>query len=131
MHLESITGSLSIDVFERRTSIESKAFSLLICPDAIKFVLLRVFTLIETICLQIWAKPLQECRESTSGWHALLKDSLLTLPNASPRDTILGFRHAFLPLWRGLRDEPEESLLRRLNVAIRICNVVPTLESVW
>ena len=119
-------------MFERRTSIESKAFSLLICPDAIKFVFAEcLYSYRDVLPADLGQTTAQECRESTSGWHALLKDSLLTLPNASPRDTILGFRHAFLPLWRGLRDEPEESLLRRLNVVIRICNVVPTLESVW
>ena len=123
---------LSDLVFERRISIESKAFSLLICLDTIKFVFAEcLYSYRDDLPADLGQTTAQECRESTSGWHALLKDSLLTLPNASPRDTILGFRHAFLPLWRGLRDEPEESLLRRLNVAIRICNVVPTLESVW
>ena len=42
-------GSLSKDVFERRTSTGSEDFSLLICLDDIKFVLLSFFTLIETI----------------------------------------------------------------------------------
>ena len=50
-------GSLSKDVFERRTSTGSEDFSLLICLDDIKFVLLSFFTLIETIWLKIWAKP--------------------------------------------------------------------------
>ena len=39
-----------------RTSIGRKVFSLLICLDSIKFVLLSVFTLIETTCPKIWAK---------------------------------------------------------------------------
>ena len=42
-------GILSKDVFERRTSTGSEDFSLLICLDDIKFVLLSFFTLIETI----------------------------------------------------------------------------------
>lgn len=36
--------------------------------DATKFVLLTVFTLIETICVKIWAKATgQECKKSSSG----------------------------------------------------------------
>ena len=41
-----------------RTSIGSKVSSLLICLDGTKFVLLSVFTLIETTCPKIWAKLL-------------------------------------------------------------------------
>ena len=39
-----------------RTSIGRKVFSLLICLDGTKFVLLSVFTFIETTCPKIWAK---------------------------------------------------------------------------
>ena len=42
-------GSSGKGVFERRTSTGSKDFSPLICLDAIKFVLLGFFTLVETI----------------------------------------------------------------------------------
>ena len=50
--------SLSKGVIDRLRSIGSKAlFFLLICLDAIKFLWLSVFTIIETICLKIWAKP--------------------------------------------------------------------------
>ena len=49
-------GSLSGDVFERRTSTGSEPFSLLICLDATKFVFLSVFTLKETICPRICSK---------------------------------------------------------------------------
>ena len=45
-----VIGILSSEVFERRTSIGSEPFSLLICLDATKFLLLSVFTLTETIC---------------------------------------------------------------------------------
>ena len=51
-----IIGSLSSDVFERRTSTGSEPFSILNCLDATKFVLLRVFTLIETISANICLK---------------------------------------------------------------------------
>ena len=46
----------SSDVFERRMSTGSGRFSLLICLDVTKFVLLSVFTLIETICPKICSK---------------------------------------------------------------------------
>ena len=46
----------SSDVFERRMSTGSERFSFLICLDATKFVLLSVFTLIETICPKICSK---------------------------------------------------------------------------
>ena len=52
-----------------------KPFSILICLNDAKFVLLSVFTLIETICPNILFKiTTQECRKSTSGWCALLKN---------------------------------------------------------
>ena len=53
---QSRSRSLSRDVFERCTSTGSEPFSLLICLDAIKFVLLSVFTLKETICPRICSK---------------------------------------------------------------------------
>ena len=46
-----IIGSFSSEVFLRDTrQPEVSLFSLLICLDATKFVLLAVFTLIETFC---------------------------------------------------------------------------------
>ena len=44
-----IIRELNPGVFERRTSTGSEDFSLLIRLDAIKFVLLNFFTLLETI----------------------------------------------------------------------------------
>ena len=44
-----LVGSLSSDVFERRTSTGSEVFSLLTCLDDIKFVFLSFFTVIEAI----------------------------------------------------------------------------------
>ena len=44
-----LIGSLSSDVFERRTSTGSEVFSLLTCLDDIKFVFLSFFTVIEAI----------------------------------------------------------------------------------
>jgi len=55
-------GSLSKGVSERRgerrMSTGSEAFSLQICLDATKFVLSSFFTLMTTICPNIWAKTL-------------------------------------------------------------------------
>ena len=53
----NLLGSLSSDVFERRTSTGSEVFSLLTCLDDIKFVFLSFFTIIEAIRLKICAKP--------------------------------------------------------------------------
>ena len=51
-------ASLSKDVFERHTSTGSEAFSLFICLDANKFVLLTFFSLIKTIYPRVSTKPL-------------------------------------------------------------------------
>ena len=53
---QQLLGSLSRDAFERRTSTGSELFSLFICLDATKFVLLSVLTLIETIFRRIYSK---------------------------------------------------------------------------
>ena len=53
-----LIGNLSKDVFERRTSTGSEAFSLLICLDANKFVLLSFFSLIKTIYPRVSTDPL-------------------------------------------------------------------------
>ena len=51
--------------------------------DATKFALLSVFTLIVTICLKIWAKPLPKNKKNSNfGWRASLKKmSLFKLPD--------------------------------------------------
>ena len=51
-------GSLRKDVFEWRTLTGSEAFSLFICLDANKFVLLSFFSLIKTIYPRVSTKPL-------------------------------------------------------------------------
>ena len=50
-------GLESKDVFERRTSTGSEIFSLTICLDAKKFVLISFFSLIRTIYLRVSTKP--------------------------------------------------------------------------
>ena len=56
--LPNIIGNLSKDVFERRTSTGSEVFSLLICLDANKFVLLSFSSLIKTIYPRFSTEPL-------------------------------------------------------------------------
>ena len=56
--LDPPLGSLSKDVFERRTLAGSETFSFFIRLDANKFVLLSSFSLIKAICPRVWTKPL-------------------------------------------------------------------------
>ena len=56
--ISRILGTLSKDVFERRTSTGSEAFSLFICLDANKLVLLSFFFLLKTIYPRVSTKPL-------------------------------------------------------------------------
>ena len=69
---------------KKRTQVDRNgedAFSLLICLDATKFVLLDFFTLIKTIYLKIWTKPLPKNAKSPLPVDMLLlKASLLKLP---------------------------------------------------
>ena len=53
-----LLGSLSKDLFEGHTSTGSEPFSLFICLDANKFVLLSFFSLIKTIYPRVLTKPL-------------------------------------------------------------------------
>ena len=53
-----VIGSLSKDVFEGRTSTGSEPFSLFICLDANKFVLLSFFSLMKRIYPRVSNKPL-------------------------------------------------------------------------
>ena len=54
--LTKILGTLSKDVFEPRTSTGSEAFSLFICLDANKLVLLSFFSLLKTIYPRVSTK---------------------------------------------------------------------------
>ena len=79
-------GSLSSDVFERRTSTGSEVFSLLTCLDDIKFVFLSFFTVIEAIWLKICAKPPSKNENRPLPVDVFRsKTLLLKLPNISPR----------------------------------------------
>ena len=59
-----LIGSLSKDVFERRTSTGSEAFSLFICLDTTKFVLLSFFSPIKTIYPRVSTKPQSNAAKS-------------------------------------------------------------------
>ena len=77
-------GSLSSDVFERRTSTGSKPFSLLISLDATVFLLPSVLILIETICPKMCSKSwLKSAKRPLPVDVRRSKTSLLKLPNVS------------------------------------------------
>ena len=75
--VQVIIGNLSKDVFERRTSTGSEAFSLLICLDAIKFVLLSFFSLIKTIYPRVSTEPLPNDAKSPLPVDVRLSKTLL------------------------------------------------------
>ena len=77
-----IIGSLSSDVFERRTSTGSEPFSLLVSLDATVFILPSVLILIETICPKICSKSrLKSAKRPLPVDVRRSKTSLLKLPN--------------------------------------------------
>ena len=81
----AVLGNLSRDVFERRTSTGSEAFSLFIRLDANKFVEIIFFSLIKTIYWRIWTKPLPIDGKSQLPVDVRpLKTLLLKLPFVEP-----------------------------------------------
>ena len=75
-------GSLSKDVFERRTSTGSEAFSLYICLDANKFIFLNFFSLIKRIYPRVSTEPLPDDAKSPLPVDVRCsKTLLLKLPN--------------------------------------------------
>ena len=73
-----IVGSLSSDDFERRTSTGSEPFSLLICLDATKFILLKCFySYKHDLLKKLFKVTAQECKRSTFGSSASLKKTLI------------------------------------------------------
>ena len=75
-------GSLSKDVFERRTSTGSEPFFLFICLDADKSVLLSFFSLKKTIYPSVSNKPLPSDTKSPLPVDVRRsKTLLLKLPN--------------------------------------------------
>ena len=77
-------GSLSKDVSERRTSTGSEAFSIFICLETTKFVLLSFFSPIKTIYLRVSTKPQPNAAKSPLPVDVRRsKTLLLKLPNGS------------------------------------------------
>ena len=77
-----LIGSLSKDVFERRASTGSEAFSLFICLETTKFVLLSFFSPIKTIYLRVSTKPQPNAAKSPLPVDVRRsKTLLLKLPN--------------------------------------------------
>ena len=74
---DALIGSLSKDVFERRTSAGSEAFSLFICLDTTKFVLLSFFSPIKTIYLRVSTKLQPNAAKSPLPVDALRSKTLL------------------------------------------------------
>ena len=82
-------GTLSKDVFERRTSTGSEAFSLFICLDANKLVLLSFFSLLKTIYPRVSTKPLPNDAKSPLPVDVRRsKTLLLKLPIVSSRELL-------------------------------------------
>ena len=77
----SLLGSLSKDVFERRMSIGSEAFSIFICLDADKFVLPSLFSLVKTIYPRVSTKQIpNDAKSSLPVDFRRSKTLLLKLP---------------------------------------------------
>ena len=86
-------GSLSKDVFERRTSTGSETFSLFICLDTNKFVLQNFFSLIKTIYPRVSTKPFRSDAKSPLPVDVRRsKTLLLKLPN-------IFFRQCLVCMW--------------------------------
>ena len=82
-------GSLSRDVFARRTSTGSEPFSLLVSLDATVFILPSVLILIETICPKTCSKSrLKSAKCPLPVDVRRSKTSLLKLPNDYVSDII-------------------------------------------
>ena len=80
--IKIIIGSLSKDVFERRTSTGSEVFSFTVRLDANKFVLVTFFSLTKTIYLRVLTKPLPNDAKSPLPVDVRrAKTLLLNLPN--------------------------------------------------
>ena len=85
-----VIGSLNKDVFERRTSTGSEAFSLFIFLGANKFVWLSFFSLIKTIYQRVSTKPLPNDEKSPLPVDVRRsKTPLLKPPNVVAKPTAI------------------------------------------
>ena len=84
-----ISGSLSKHVFDPHTSTGNQAFSLFICLDANKFVLLTFFSLIKAIHPRVSTKPLPNDAKSPLPVDVCRSKSLLLKVPIIKRNTIM------------------------------------------
>ena len=69
-------GTLTRDVFEARTSTGSELLSYLTCLHTTSFIILNIVSLVKTISLKIWERPLAwHANLFTSGLSPWLKDA--------------------------------------------------------
>ena len=90
----SYLGTLSKDVFEPRTSTGSEAFSLFICLDANKLVLLSFFSLLKTIYPRVSTKSFPSDAKSPLPVDVRRpKTLLLKLPIVTSSDSTFFLTH--------------------------------------
>ena len=94
-------GSLSKDVFERRTSTGSEAFSLFICLDTTKFVLLSVFSPIKTLYQRVSTKPQPNAAKSPLPVDVRRSKTLLLKLSFNCDD--LPYTCFFIPLFKYMK----------------------------
>ena len=100
--------SSSKDVFERRTSTGSEVFSLTICLDAKKFVLISFFSLKRTIYLRVSTKPPpNDAKRPLPVDVRRSKTLLLKLPINKSVFSIFKERR-LEKIWKERREEEEE-----------------------
>ena len=85
--IERIRGSLSSDVFERRTSTGREPFSLFKCLDDAKSVLLSDFTLTETMCPKICSKSWLKIAKSSLPFDLRRSQTLVLINSAAFRNS--------------------------------------------
>ena len=86
-------GTLTRDVFEARTSTRSELLSYLTCLHTTSFIILNIVSLVKTISLKIWERPL--------AWHANLFASGLSpwLKDAADLSSLLQATREARPLY--------------------------------
>ena len=115
VHLSHVRGSsigtLSKDVFERRTSTGSEAFSLFIYLDANKLVLLSFFSLFKAIYPRVSTKPLpSDAKSPLSVDVRRSKTLLLKLPNIYATTSLKEKRILYLIFARSRQERAPRNL---------------------
>ena len=80
-----LLGSLNTRVLDTRTATGSELFSLLTCLHTNTFISLSIFSILETISLKIWERPLSwRAKYSLPVAVRVLKTRVLKLPIHRP-----------------------------------------------